>query len=242
MELLFIAIIVALATFTQAVTGFGLALVSMPLLVGMIGIRQAAPLIALVGIASQLIMIARYRQRVVWGDIRELAVGSVIGIPLGVLALTTISETLVTLILGLVILAYVAYALTAANRPPPRLKGGSVAYGAGLTGGLLTGAYNSGGPPLVIYGSARRWSPLTFKGNIQALLVVHSITAIISHSVAGNMTRSVLELFAVMVPVLVMATLAGFVLDQVINPRRFHQLVLLLLTVLGLRLILGVLT
>lgn len=242
MELLFIAIIVALATFTQAVTGFGLALVSMPLLVGMIGIRQAAPLIALVGIASQLIMIARYRQRVVWGDIRELAVGSVIGIPLGVLALTTINETLVTLILGLVILAYVAYALTAANRPPPRLKGGSVAYGAGLTGGLLTGAYNSGGPPLVIYGSARRWSPLTFKGNIQALLVVHSITAIISHSVAGNMTRSVLELFAVMVPVLVMATLAGFVLDQVINPRRFHQLVLLLLTVLGLRLILGVLT
>lgn len=242
MELLFIAIIVALATFTQAVTGFGLALVSMPLLVGMIGIRQAAPLIALVGIASQLIMIARYRQRVVWGDIRELAVGSVIGIPLGVLALTTINETLVTLILGLVILAYVAYALTAANRPPPRLKGGSVAYGAGLTGGLLTGAYNSGGPPLVIYGSARRWSPLTFKGNIQALLVVHSITAIISHSVAGNMARSVLELFAVMVPVLVMATLAGFVLDQVINPRRFHQLVLLLLTVLGLRLILGVLT
>lgn len=242
MELLFIAIIVALATFTQAVTGFGLALVSMPLLVGMIGIRQAAPLIALVGIASQLIMIARYRQRVVWGDIRELAVGSVIGIPLGVLALTTINETLVTLILGLVILAYVAYALTAANRPPPRLKGGPVAYGAGLTGGLLTGAYNSGGPPLVIYGSARRWSPLTFKGNIQALLVVHSITAIISHSVAGNMTRSVLELFAVMVPVLVMATLAGFVLDQVINPRRFHQLVLLLLTVLGLRLILGVLT
>ena len=233
--------IVALATFTQAVTGFGLALVSMPLLVGMIGIRQAAPLIALVGIASQVIMIIRYRQRVVWGDIRELAVGSVVGIPLGVLALTTVSETLVTLVLGVVILAYAVYALTAADRPPPRLKGGPVAYGAGLAGGLLTGAYNSGGPPLVIYGSARRWSPLTFKGNIQALLVVHSLTAIASHSVAGNMTASVFELFLVMVPVLLLATLAGFALDRTIDARRFHQLVLVLLILLGLRLIVGAL-
>jgi uncharacterized protein len=240
-ELLVIAMIVALATFTQAVTGFGLALVSMPLLVGMIGIRQAAPLIALVGIASQVIMIIRYRQRVVWGDIRELAVGSVIGIPLGVLALTTVSETLVTLILGVAILGYAVYALTAADRPPPRLKGGPVAYGAGLAGGLLTGAYNSGGPPLVIYGSARRWSPLTFKGNIQALLVVHSLTAIVSHSVAGNMTASVFELFVVMVPVLSLATLAGFALDRYIDARRFHQLVLVLLILLGMRLIVGAL-
>lgn len=236
---LLVSLIVALATFTQAVTGFGLALVSMPLLVSLIGIQLAAPLVALVGIASQLILMVRYRQRVAWRAIIGLAVGSIIGIPLGVLALRTIDEQIVTLLLGVVILGYVAYSV--AVSAPPRITGRGWELLFGLAGGLLTGAYNSGGPPLVIYGSSQRWPPLVFKGNIQALLVVHSVTVITAHAVNGGYTAQVFALFAVALPALLIGTLAGFLLDRYINARVFHRLILALLVILGLRLIAGAL-
>jgi uncharacterized membrane protein YfcA len=233
--------VVALATFTHAVTGFGLALVSMPLLVDLIGIRQAAPLVALIGVASQIIVMLRYRQRVVWRDIRALIVGSVIGIPFGVLLLAAVNEALVTLILGVLVIAYALYALLAPGRWLPAMDGRLTPYGIGLAGGVLTGAYNSGGPPLVIYANARRWMPDTFKGNLQAVLISHSATAIAAHGAAGTLTPAVLTLFLTAIPVLVVAIFAGFFLDRFLNPRRFHQLVLVLLVVLGLRLIAGAL-
>ena len=237
MELLLVLAVIAFATFTHAVTGFGLALVAMPLLVDLIGIRQAAPLVALIGICIQIVMVARYRQRVTWREIRALIIGSVIGIPLGVLLLAVANEALITLLLGVVVTAYALYALLVPVHRIPEMNGPLVAYGVGLAGGVLTGAYNSGGPPLVIYGSARRWDPLTFKGNVQAVLVFHSVAAIASHGVAGNLTPPVFEWFLAAIPVLLASTVAGFVLDRFINPRRFHQLVLLLLIALGLWLI-----
>jgi uncharacterized membrane protein YfcA len=238
---LLVLAVVALATFTHAVTGFGLALVAMPLLVDLIGIRQAAPLVALIGIASQIVMMSRYRQRVVWQDVRALIVGSVIGIPLGVLLLAAVSEALVTLALGVLVIAYALYALIGRGRWLPPLDGRAAPYGVGLVGGVLTGAYNTGGPPLVIYGSARRWNPETFKGNLQAVLIFHSGTAIAAHAAAGTLTAPVFGLLLAALPVLLVAMLAGFALDRVINPRHFHHMVLVVLIVLGLRLISGAL-
>lgn len=48
-------IIVFVAIFVQAVTGFGLALVSMPLLVLALDIQVASPLVALIGGVAELL-------------------------------------------------------------------------------------------------------------------------------------------------------------------------------------------
>ena len=50
-----------LAIFTQATAGFGLVLVSMPLLVRLLGVHTAMPLVALVGATAEVVTLARYR-------------------------------------------------------------------------------------------------------------------------------------------------------------------------------------
>ena len=52
-ELLALMVAIFFAIFTQSLTGFGSALISMPLLVGLLGIQIAAPLVALVGLISE---------------------------------------------------------------------------------------------------------------------------------------------------------------------------------------------
>lgn len=54
-------LIVFAAIFTQTVTGFGLALVSMPLLALVLPIQVAAPLVALFGLVAELLLLLRYR-------------------------------------------------------------------------------------------------------------------------------------------------------------------------------------
>ncbi len=61
---LLLVAIVGFAIFTQSIAGFGLALISMPLLITALGVEVAAPLVALVAITAEMILIIRYRHSI----------------------------------------------------------------------------------------------------------------------------------------------------------------------------------
>ena len=60
-ENLIFAAVVVFACFVQAVAGFGLPMIAMPVLVALLGIRTAVPLTAIIILELQLLMIVRYR-------------------------------------------------------------------------------------------------------------------------------------------------------------------------------------
>lgn len=231
----FIAAVVFVAVFVQGVLGFGLALISMPLLVGLVGIRIAAPLVALVGIASQVAMLLYYRQALEITAIKSLAIGSVLGIPLGVLALSQVAEGVVTALLGVVVLAYGVYGL--AGLRLPKLRQASWGYGLGFAGGVLTGAYNTGGPPLILYGNACEWPPAQFKGNMQALFLLHSVTVLITHAIAKNFSPAVFDGFLVTIPAIIAGLVGGLRMARLLKSETFRKLVLVGLIVLGIGLL-----
>lgn len=237
MNMLLIAVIIFFACFTQSVTGFGLALVAMPLLVEQVGIHTAAPLVALIGTTNSIGMLIHYRRALSLRSVWRLALTSLIGIPLGVFALSQINETTVRLILGIIVVAYAGYSLLAPSIP--RLKHTVWAYGMGLFSGVLAGAYNTGGPPLIIYASAQDWETAEFKGNLQSLALFNSVMVIVSHALGGNFTGLVWQRYLIALPIIVIGLLAGFSLDRWVNPARFRLIVLGLLIVLGGRLILA---
>lgn len=232
---LLVVLVICVGVMTQSLVGFGLALVAMPLLVGLVGLRVAAPLVALAGLVSQAVLLARFRQALDFKAIRALALGSVIGIPVGVLALKRADEALVTAVLGGLIVAYVLYELSTPGLP--QLEGEGWAIGFGLFAGLLTGAYNIGGPPLVVYGNCRNWDPDAFRGNLQALILLHSIMVLVAHALSGNFTATVSRLFLLSIPAIALGLVAGAVLEGRISGGAFRRLVLIVLAVLGLKLI-----
>ena len=98
-----IAIIVFFAIFTQTLAGFGLALVSMPLLVLVIDIQVASPLVALIGIVAEIVLLARYRDNLQIQTIWRLAIASIVGVPIGVILLSQVDGDLILMVLGVVI-------------------------------------------------------------------------------------------------------------------------------------------
>lgn len=230
-----IALIVFVSVFVNSAAGFGIALVAMPLLVAALGLEVARPLVALFAAINSTVMLVYYREALNLKAVWPLIVASLVGIPLGELGLRTIDERIVTTGLGLLIIGYAVYSLV--SPAIPEIKHRIWTWVAGFTSGILTGAYNTGGPPLVIYGTARRWGPDEFKGNLQGAGWLKGLAVVGTHFVSGNVTPEVWQGLLISLPAVVVGVVAGFAVGDRLKPEVFRRVVLFLLIILGVRLL-----
>lgn len=208
----------------------------MPPLIQILDPVSAAALVALFVFPLQMIIMWRYRHALNIRPFWRVLVGIIIGTPVGVLLLERLDERVILSALGVLLIAYALYSLL---RPRlPEIHHPAWAYGCGLAAGMLGGAYNTGGPPVVIYGTSLGWDSEQFKANLQALFLINSVLVIGAHVAAGHVTALVFENLLVALPVTVFGTLVGFWLSRRINEAAFRKAVLLLLLAVGVRLLL----
>jgi uncharacterized membrane protein YfcA len=229
-----VGLVIFTAAFTQSLSGFGSALVSMVILPSIVGIHMATPLVALVAVVIETVLLLRYRETLDIHAIWRVVLAALIGTPLGVLFLSRVNENLALAVLGIVIAGYGLYALFGLKLP--QLEGSFWAYLAGLVGGLLGGAYNTSGPPVIVYADCRRWPPDVFKSNLQGYFIISSLAVMASHVLNGNITPQVWGAFWWTLPFIGVGLLAGLSLDRWLNPVFFRRVVLVLLVVMGIRL------
>lgn len=232
-----VALIVFLAVFVQSATGFGLALVSMPLLTAVIGLPTAAPLMAVIGLGVELALLVRFREAVNLRTVRGLVIPALAGTPIGLYLLRVIDPAVGARVLGLIVAGYAAYALVSPHLPT--LAHPRWAWGFGFIAGLIGGLYNTSGPPVIIYGSCRRWPPAEFKGNLQGFFLPTGLLVLVGHVVEGNITTAVWHNVWLAIPAAAGGLVVGLALDGRIPPATFRKVVLILLLVIGLRLTFG---
>ena len=236
-----IVVIVAFAVFVQTSTGFGIALVSMPLLVSLVGLEIAAPLVALVAMTNRLVMLVYYRESFDRGEVQPLMLGAIAGIVIGSLLMLFIpfgkhSESVIETLLGLLVLAYVGYVLFAPHMPAMGTCYWS--YGLGFAGGMLARIFNAGGLPAVVYADGRGWAPATFKGNLQAYAVISGCLVIAARAINGEFVDVVMQAFLYSIPGIAFGLAAGFILDRYMDAVRFRKIILILMVMIALQLIL----
>ena len=239
MNNLLVIVVFFLAGLLQSTTGFGSALISMPLLAPALGLSVAAPLVALMGLALEAVLLYLYRAALGLRIVGRLVGAALVGIPLGVLALRRLEERTALLVLGALLVSYSLYGLLQLRLP--RLGSPLWAVVAGFLAGVLGGAYNTAGPPVIVYGHCRRWPPSTFKANLQGFFLVVSAWVVINHALAGNLVRPTLNLFFIGLLPLGAGILLGFKLARRLDGERFQRLVLVVLLALGAQVLLSVL-
>lgn len=104
-------VVVFLAVLVQAATGFGLALVSMPLLTAVLGLPTAAPLMAIVGLGVEFVLLLHFRAAVNLVAVRGLVLAAFIGTPVGLYLLRVVDPAVGARVLGLLVAGYTAYTL-----------------------------------------------------------------------------------------------------------------------------------
>ena len=236
MSLTILILLIGFALFLSAIirqiSGFGFALLSMPLTTFIAGIRVATPLVAITATTIGCMVVTNCWQHADRKALLWLVLTGVIGIPLGVLLLNHLSEFWLKRGLGAFLLAYCLYSLVMPELP--LVQDGPFTLFFGFIGGLLTGAFNTGGPPVVIYGTLRRWAPEEFRSTLQLYFLAVSVIAMLGHAAAGLWTHQILWLYLASLPALLLGLYLGDKINLMIPKQLFNRIIYGLLFVTGL--------
>jgi uncharacterized membrane protein YfcA len=213
-----VAIIFA-ATLIRSAFGFGEALVSVPLLSLIIPVNVAAPVAALVSITVAAVVLVQDWSEVHGRSASRLVIATLFGVPLGLWMLTAVAEPVVKGILATVIIVFSTYSLV--NKRPLTLGDDQHAWIFGFGAGVLGGAYGMNGPPLVVYGTMRGWSPAQFRATLQGYFLPASVAVMIGYWFAGLWTAEVTRYYVLALPGIAVAIIAGRTINRRLDRRRF---------------------
>lgn len=233
-----IAAITFLAAFVQGVTGFGSALVAMPLVALLLGVQSASPLVALLSLATNLALLVPARRRLPWRRVAPLLAGSLAGIPFGVLFLARADPRLARAALGAALVAS-GLLLLRLRRLPTGGDGAGAALGTGAVAGLLGGAFNASGPPAILYAASRPWAKEETHAVLQLYFLSSNVVIVAAHALAGLTTGDVVLTAAAALPALAAGAVAGWAVHCRVSEERFRRLVQLALVAAGAALLLS---
>lgn len=235
---LVVVAIIFLATLVRSTFGFGEALVAVPLLALIMPVEMAAPVAALVSITVAAIVVAQDWRDVHFRSAGWLVLSTLFGIPLGLLLLTAVAEPVVKGVLAAVMILFSGYSLASGVRRV--LESDRWAWLFGFGAGVLGGAYGMNGPPLVVYGSLRGWSPRQFRATLQGYFLPASLVVMLGYWVSGLWTPVVTRYYLASLPAVVIAVLLGRALNRRLKGPRFLALAHVGLILIGIVLLVQV--
>ena len=234
----FLLIVIFVTSLLRFSLGFGSALVAMPLLALVMDVRVAVPLVAFIATVIITILLIKDWQDIQWKNIGWFLLSSIAGLPLGIMFIKGSHESIVKICLGVMLIFYSSYCLV---RPKLlRLKTERFSFIFGFLAGVIGGAYNTNGPPIVVYGMLRQWPAEKFRATLQGFFFPASVLILASHAVSGLWTKEVFRLVLVSLPAVLPAMLLARWLDRFIeNKHAFDRYVHVFLVIVGGLLIAG---
>jgi uncharacterized membrane protein YfcA len=202
-----ISVIFLLAGFVQGMTGFGSALVAMPLLSLCIDVKGAVPLCTLSSVVITTFLAMRLKKHLDWRKIFPLCIAAIPGIFVGITLLKKVDSASLSIGLGVLLIAYSCYSLLVKSRP--RTIHPAWSYMAGFLSGAIGAAFSAGGPPTIIYATQSDWNKDEIKATLSGFFLFNSYCNATAHAVSGMTTVSVLSLFLYAAPCVLLGTVLG---------------------------------
>ncbi|TWO69007.1 sulfite exporter TauE/SafE family protein [Caenimonas sedimenti] len=235
MELiLLVAAGAALAGFVQGLSGFGFGLTAMALWAWTLEPRLAAALSVFGSLTGQIVAAITVRRG--W-DLPRLApflLGGLAGLPLGIYLLPQLDIPMFKAVLGTLLVILCPLMFLAPKLPRIRHGGRAADGAAGAIGGVLGGLGGFSGVVPTLWCTLRGWQKDEQRAVIQNFNLAMQVVTFASYLATGIVDASMLPLFAVVAPAMLIPVLLGARLYIGISEAAFRQVVLGLLTLSGI--------
>jgi len=219
LSLLLGGLAVLLAVVSQLLTGFGFAMVLVPLLLLMVAPADAVVTTALLGTLLTTLQTLRDRSHVDRPMAASLMVWSLVGLPLGVLAMGILSaEALKWTVVGVVLLALYIILRDVAFR-----KTRTNSALAGLSSGALLTSTGINGPPLVALVRSNQDSVLRYRATLAAVFCGQGWLGLGMFALAGRINATTLNLSATGLVALPLGILIGERLFRHVDAQRLRR-------------------
>jgi len=226
------------ATLVRSTFGFGESLVAVPLFALFVPLQVAVPLSVLISVLVALIVVIQDHRHIEIYSAKWLILYAFLGIPIGLMILSYGNEHWVKIGLGILIVGYSGYAMLTKDRRGTGGAGRLALFVCGFLSGILGGAYGVNGPPLVVYGNLKGWSPKHFRATLQAYFLPASLVGVLGYAIKGMLGWTVMGDFLLCLPAAVPAIFLGRYFNHRLHGADFFRYVYWGLIVIGVLLIL----
>jgi uncharacterized membrane protein YfcA len=173
--------VAALAGITRGFSGFGGAMIYMPLVSAIYDPRIAAITVLLVDLVAATPFAIPELRRCTWREVGPLSIAMAAGLPLGVWFLIVLDPIVLRWCIAIVVLSLVPVLASGWRyHGPPRLP---LTLGVGLFAGVSGGAVLIAGPPVILYWLGSGSSPKVLRANLMVLFMICDVllVAIFGH-------------------------------------------------------------
>lgn len=241
-EALIMTAALAAGAVVKGATGMGLPLIALPVLTAAFGLQHAVGLMTIPLIVTNVWQVWRFRsearsERLAFMPL--FLVAGTVGIGLGTWALTALPERMLVLVLGLLLLAYIALRLLAPQWVLDTGTARRLGPAAGLGAGILQGATGISSPIGVTFIHAMTLSRDAHVFTVSAMFLLFSVVQLPALWTAGIMRPEwLLQGLLALIPILLFMPLGQWISGR-LSRRAFDLMILIFLGVIGLTMVLG---
>ncbi len=233
-----VVVLAATAAFIQALSGFGFSLFIVPFLAILIGPKDTVLLANMLSVFSNALQTARLRAHADTRTATILTVGSLVGMPIGLLALLLLDAQTMQIAIAVMVIFFTLLLMRGVQLHAAGLLGDAI---AGVTSGILNTSTSMSGPPVVLYLQGKGLSPQTFRATVTVFFLATSSVAVGLLVLTGNRKSYVVGLLLLSIPAMLVGQWAGNHFFERVDHAFFRRMVFAILLVSGAVAIVGAL-
>ena len=223
---LFAFLIILAAMLIRTLTGFGSALISIPLLSLLFGVKYAIPFIMIYECTIDIMILAKEGPDLkgdVFGSWPLLA-AALVGVPLGTEVLILSSDRLLKVFMGFALIVFSILMLLNVSLKLKRDR--SLSAAAGLMGGFLCGSVGMPGPPMAILLSSQGLEKKEFRRIMVIFLTAIDFLTFGYYILVGLIDIGMLIFSLWFIPAVLLGFLGGSFAFGRVSEERFRRLTL----------------
>ena len=220
--------------FLEGVTGFGCTVMAMPFSILLLGLDAARPVLTLYGFLMAVYIIVISHRKIQWKHFFKMISALILGLPLGILFYNYLSKDILQKALGVfMILISVRGLLIAFQKVRQRAVGEKAALFCAFCGGIIHGAFSSGGPLVIIYAAENLKDKSEFRATLCMVWFTLNGILLAQMIFAGQFPADTALLSLSALPFLAAGAVAGNIAHKKIRDVYFTKIVYTILFLTG---------
>lgn len=223
----------------EAVTGFGCAVLAMPFVSALLGVKTAVKVITILAWLLALYLAVRNYRKIDFKQYAIITSCMLGGLPIGMYLFRREDPQMLSFILALFIVFVSVSQLyrlskTKEQATLPRGKRAIFYYLLLVAGGIVHGIFSSGGPLVVLYATRTLPDKGAFRATLCLLWTTLNTIIIATYVGEGSLDQTTLRTTALLIPFVVVGVIIGERVHDKVDARKFSLIVFSMLLLTGI--------
>ena len=239
-EIVLIAGCIVLTTFTvEGIAGFGATVMALPFVTMLVGIDKAVPMLSSLSVILAIFIISRSWRNFVWKEYLFIVLHVGLGVPAGLFMMDYLPKNgLIAILVGFMFFVGIRGLLGALRKKEPAavpaVKKNFLSRIILFLGGIIQGAFSSGGPVVVMYASRALPEKSCFRATLTSLWLTTNTIMLTKWTLSGSVwTPQLGKMILCALPFVAGGMILGDFLHHKVDQKKFTLLVYTVLIIAG---------